>query len=118
MGDIKMAKVTVGLKLAGNLVITLGSGKELQEVELNGFSKNQFLVSDAHGITEGVDKEFWDKWREANKETKLVKGGFIFAHESNASTKAEAKEKAKVKSGTEKLNPKEQAGIETAPKQG
>lgn len=106
-----MSKVTVGLKLSGDLIIE-HDGKS---VTLNGSQKNLIQVSNGHGITPDVDKAFWEAWRTANKDTKLVKGGFIFANESNEKVKAEAKEKAKNKSGTEKLKPND-SGVETAPK--
>lgn len=102
-----MTKVTVGLKLAGDLVISV----EGKDVTLNGFSKNQ-VVQDGHGLTYGVDKDFWDKWLQENKDTKLVKGGFIFAHENAGKTKAEATEKKGNKSKTEPL--KQGDGVETA----
>lgn len=104
-----MTKVTVGLKLASDLVIETGG----KLVTINGFSKNRIEITGGHGITQDVDKALWDKWLQQNKETKLVKGGYIFAHESNEKAKAEAKEKKDTKSGTEKLK-QNSAGVETA----
>lgn len=120
-----MAVVTVGLKLASDLVIAVhpeidyskgGSSlvdSDIKLIHLNGFSKNRVEVTGGHGITHNVDKALWDKWLQQNKETKLVKGGYIFAHESNEKAKAEAKEKKDTKSGTEKLK-QNSAGVETA----
>ena len=38
------------------------------------------IVAD-FGVTEGVDKDFWDTWLEANKNTPMVQNGLIFASE-------------------------------------
>ena len=81
---------------------------------INGHAKNLIQVADGHGITE-IDKDFWDAWLAQNKETKLVKGGFIFAQETAEKAKSEAKEKRTNKSGTERL--KQGEGVETAPKE-
>lgn len=102
-----MTKVTVGLKLAGDLVLEV----EGASVVVNGHAKNLIQVVDGHGLTQ-VDKAFWDKWLQANKETKLVKGGFIFAHENAEKTKKEASEKKDNKSGTERLK-KNSGGVES-----
>lgn len=106
-----MSKVTVGLKLAGDLELELNGKKQV----VNGHAKNLIQVVDGHGLTE-VDKDFWEAWHQANKETKLVKSGFIFAQATREKAKAEAKEKRANKSGTEKL--KQGEGVETAEKVG
>lgn len=108
-----MSKVTIGLKLSGDLMISVGD----KNVLLNGSQKNLVQIENGHGITENVDKDFWEAWLQENKESKLVKGGYIFANEKTVEVKAEAKDKKDNKSGTEKLNPKEEKGIETVPKQ-
>lgn len=106
-----MSKVTVGLKLSGDLELELNGKKQV----VNGHAKNLIQGIDGHGLTE-VDKDFWDAWLAQNKETRLVKGGFIFAQETNEKAKAEAKEKRANKSGTERL--KQGDGVETAVKAG
>lgn len=105
-----MAKVVVGLKLAGDLELEVNGKTQV----INGHAKNLIQVADGHGITE-IDKDFWDAWLAQNKETKLVKGGFIFAQETAEKAKSEAKEKRTNKSGTERL--KQGEGVETAPKE-
>ena len=47
-----------------------------------------------------------EEWLKENKDRDLCKNGFIFAHGEEASTKAEAKEKATTKSKTEPLEQK------------
>lgn len=106
-----MSKVTVGLKLAGDLELEVSGKKQV----INGHARNLIQVVGGHGLTE-IDKDFWEAWFQANKDTKLVKGGFIFAQETNEKAKAEAKEKRANKSGTERL--KQGDGVETAEKAG
>ncbi|MEM8205499.1 hypothetical protein Q4R41_19025, partial [Morganella morganii] len=60
-----------------------------------------------------VDKAHWDAWFEENKGRDLVKNGLIFAHEKVKDSKAESKEKAAQKSGTEKMKQNTE-GVKTA----
>jgi len=70
-----MQTVTVGCKLPNGIVLHLGEKEQL----ING--SNSSVVIGGHGITEGVDKEFFDAWVEKNASLKFVKEGLIFAHE-------------------------------------
>jgi hypothetical protein len=102
-----MAKVTVGCKLPHGLQIRVGE----TAVVLAG--TNSSLVIGGHGITEGVDKDFFDAWMLANKDSAAVQGGFIFAHAKTDNVKAEAEEKADNRNGFEGLDPDKPApGIE------
>lgn len=91
--------VTVGCKLPNGLIIEVADKK----ATLNGL--NSTNVINSHGITE-VDKGLWDAWLSANKELSFVKKGLVFAHEKEAATKAEAKEREDNKTGLEQLDPK------------
>jgi len=93
-----MPTVTVGCKLPNGIVLHLGEKEQM----VNG--SNSSLVIGGHGITEDVDKVFFDAWMKKNAKLKFVKDGLIFAHEETDSTKAEAKEKADVKTGLEPLD--------------
>lgn len=93
-----MATVTVGCKLPHGIHMDL-DGKR---VTLNG--SNSSNVIGGHGITENVDKEFFDKWVAQRKDSPMVKNGLVFAHERSGNAQAEAKEKAKTKTGFEGLD--------------
>lgn len=102
-----MSTVTIGCKLPHGLIIELGG----KSVELAG--TNSSNVIGGHGITEGVDKSFFDKWLSQNKGAAAVRNGLIFAHEKANSAKAEAKEKEENKNGFEGIDPnRPAAGIE------
>lgn len=58
-----------------------------------------------YALTPGCPKELWDRWLEANKDSPMVKNGLIFAHGSERSAVAEAREKEAVRSGFERLDP-------------
>jgi hypothetical protein len=58
------------------------------------------------GITHGVDADFFVKWMEDNKESDVVRGGHIFASAKIGDVVAEAKDRAKEKTGLERLDPK------------
>jgi hypothetical protein len=62
-------------------------------------------ISNGAALTHGVDKDFWDLWLSQNKDHLAVKNGLIFAHEKPVNATAEAREKAGVKSGLERLDP-------------
>lgn len=57
-------------------------------------------------LTQGVPKDLWDQWSEANAESDLVRNGLIFAYASTAETADAAKDARKVRSGLEPLDPK------------
>ncbi len=63
------------------------------------------LIVGGYGITSGIPEEFWNRWLEANKDTELVRGGFIFAMKSESDARKEASSRAKLKSGLEPLDP-------------
>ena len=82
-----------------------------EEFILNGnaYPQNEApKVPLAHGfaLTYGVRKDWWDAWIMQNRLLPAVKNGLIFAHERQGKTEDEAKEKAGVKSGLERLDPK------------
>ncbi|MDE3023343.1 MAG: hypothetical protein KGI54_16090 [Pseudomonadota bacterium] len=105
----KMATVTVGCKLPHGLILEIGK----QKYVLNGAHTAQVLGFNGEriGITHNVDKDFFDKWMETHKEYQPVKAGLIFAHEKEANVIAEGKEKKKVKTGFEAIDPDKPGGV-------
>lgn len=102
-----MATVTVGCKLPHGLIIEVGN----VAVTLKG--KNSSNVIGGYGLTEDVDRDFFEKWLAANKDSAAVKNNLIFAQERATNARAEAKEKAKVKNGFEGIDPNKPApGVE------
>ena len=91
-------QLTVGCKLPQGLHLD-HAGKR---VTLNGTNSTEIIGG--HGLTL-VDKEFFDAWYDAHRDYAPVKQGLIFAHDKEASVKAEAREKASHKSGFEGINP-------------
>jgi hypothetical protein len=91
--------LSVGCKLPHGINMDI----EGKRVTLAG--TNSSLVIGGHGITENVDKEFFDKWMDMHKESPMVKDGYIFANEKTNNVKAEATEKAKRKNGFEGIDP-------------
>lgn len=106
-----MPQISVGCKLPNGLHLDHGG----KRVTLNG--SNASVVIGGHGITEGVDADFFDAWMKAHEDYQPVKQGLIFAHGKTASVQAMAKERASNKSGFEGLNPDAPApGIKPADK--
>ncbi len=64
-----------------------------------------------HGaaITGGVPREFWEKWREANARSELVRNNIVFAHREEASVRRMAADYAGQKTGLEALDPDPEA---------
>lgn len=95
----KEKTVTIGCKLPNGLVLEVGG----KSVQINGANSTQLVGG--HGITYGVDAEFWQAWLKQNADRAVVKNGFIFAHEKSVNAKAEAKEKTDTKTGQEPIDP-------------
>jgi hypothetical protein len=71
-------------------------------------------VVGGYGITPNVDKQFWDKWFEENKDYAPVAKGLIFALPSANAVRSEARDRAGVKNGMEPADRKDMAaaGVE------
>jgi len=92
------ATVTVGCKLPNGLILEVGD----KRVAVKG--SNSSLLIGGHGITENVDKEFFDTWLTQNVGLQFVKAELIFAHEKATNTAAQAKEQSAEKTGLEPLS--------------
>lgn len=124
--------VTVACKLPSGLVMRLfqshdidypmfgGGYKTVSEwrqmegaptYELNGFSHHlemapEYAIAGGYALTPGIPKDFWEMWLEQNQSADFVKNNLIFAAGSENSARAQAKEQREVKSGLERLDPK------------
>lgn len=94
-----MSTVTIGCKLPNGIWLTVGENKP---VRINGWNNNLIQGAD-HGLTENVPAALWEAWLKEHADSKLVKGGFIFASKNEKETKAQATAKKGNKSGHEQL---------------
>ncbi|MEX3614242.1 MAG: hypothetical protein VB141_10935 [Burkholderia gladioli] len=94
-----MATVSVGCKLPHGLIIQIPGSKPIR---LNG--ANSSILAHGHGVTDGVDKSFFEKWKELYKDFLPLKQGLIFSHDRADAVAAEASEKVKNRTGFEGLN--------------
>lgn len=104
------AKLVIGCKLPHGLILAVGS----EMVELNGTNSTDIIGG--YGLTPDVDASFFDAWCKENHQHPALAGGFIFAQETTAEAKAQAKDNADNKNGFEGVNPaKPGPGIEQVP---
>ncbi|WP_096978830.1 hypothetical protein [Escherichia coli] len=89
--------IVVGCKLPNGLIIE----QDGYTVTLNG--ANAANVIGGYGLTDGVDKEAFEKWLEVHKEQPYVKNELVFAQSKAASARDKARENTKVKTGLEGL---------------
>ena len=94
-----MNTVTVGCKLPNGIWLQVGDSKP---VRINGWNNNAIIGAE-HGLTENVPAELWEAWKKEHADSKLLKGGFIFATGNEKSTVAKAKEQKSNKSGLEQM---------------
>ena len=101
--------IVVGCKLPNGLVVE----QEGYTVTLKG--ANSSNVVGGYGLTEGVDKDAFEKWMEVHKNQPYVKNELVFAQAKANSAQSKANENASVKSGLEGLpQDKPAPGIEKA----
>lgn len=89
--------IVVGCKLPNGLVVEQGG----YTVTLKGANSSD--VIGGYGLTEGVDKDAFEKWLVAHKDQPYVKNELVFAQAKTNSARDKAKENAKVKTGLEGL---------------
>lgn len=111
-----MSTVNIGCKLPNGIMMAAMVGSAEVEHRINGWNQNLIQGAD-HGLTTDVPEALWDAWKEAFKESSLLKGGFIFAHKQEKAVKAEATEKKANKSGQEQM-PQVKAEADTEGKLG
>lgn len=89
--------VTVGCKLPNGLLIDV-DGKVVHLLGAN--SSN---VIGGYGLTENVDKDYFEKWLKQHANQRYVKGEMLFAQAKTNSAQSKASENAGVKTGLEGL---------------
>lgn len=95
------ATVAVGCKLPNGLHLDIGETR----VTLKG--ANAARVFGGFGVTEGVDKSFYEEWCRINAQHPALKNGLIFAEAEADSVEDRGEEQAELRSGFEQLNPNE-----------
>lgn len=108
------ATVSVACKLPHGLHIQLRKTEKTRDgeisqghgpvVTLKGANHHEAIAG--HGITHGVDKEFFDAWLKQESGQPFVKNKLVFAQDREASAVAQAKEQAKNETGFEGIDPK------------
>lgn len=99
--------VTVCCKLPNGFLIELGKRGDPDYIAVGLKGISHMRVKGAQwGITEGVRRDVWDRWRTEKKDFKFIRDGFIFAQEDRKDAEAAAKAMAGLKTGLESLMPK------------
>lgn len=94
-----MSTVTIGCKLPNGIIMEVEGAKP---VVINGWNNN-LIQGAGHGLTDNVPADVWEAWKKVHAESKLVKGGFIFANTRAEGTKDRARDQKDNKSGHEQL---------------
>jgi hypothetical protein len=99
--------VTVYCKLPNGFLIELGQrdDPDYVSVGLKGISHMRTAGAE-WGITEGVARDVWERFKKEKKDFKIIKGGFIFAQDDAKDAAAQGKAMAELRTGLEKLKPK------------
>lgn len=58
-----------------------------------------------YGITHGIPKDFWDRWLEENKDSRIVKNGLVLAWPTEQGAVDESRNREKLRSGLEPIDP-------------
>lgn len=78
-------------------------------------SFEQELRTGGYGITEGVPKEFWDKWEADNAGNHMLTGSLVMSGPDAGSLLSMAREMGAIRSGMEAADPENPApGLEKA----
>jgi hypothetical protein len=77
-------------------VVVFGGAQRIGEPQTH-------MIIGGYGVTPGVDKDHWDRWLEANKDTPMVKNGLIFAAERPEFGDGEARDRETIFTGLEPL---------------
>jgi len=89
--------VTVGCKLPNGLLIDVGG----KVTHIKG--ANSSNVIGGYGLTEGVDKDYFEKWLKEHANQPYVRDEMVFAQAKTNSAEAKASENASVTTGLEGL---------------
>lgn len=91
--------VTVGCKLPHGLHLDVDGVR----ISVNGLNSTEIVGG--HGLTPGVPKAFWERWKAEHADFVPLQRGFIFAQGKTDSAIAEAKDRKDEKTGFEGLDP-------------
>jgi hypothetical protein len=69
-------------------------------------------MSGGYRLTPGVPADFCDQWLKENADLPAVKDGLIFAHSRESYVRAQAREKAELRSGMEAIDPSKVYGAD------
>lgn len=83
----------------------------------DGFPARPVIIGGA-AMNPGVDKDFWDEWKDQNRLNPLVINGMIFAHESEEQVFGRAREEVSNVSGLEPINPRDDARMPRSTRRG
>lgn len=100
--------VTIYCKMPNGFLMELGSDRnapDYQSIGLKGI--NHMRIKGAQwGVTEGVSRDFWERWKLKMKGFKLLRNGHIFSADDAKDGAAMAKELTGLRTGLEPLKPK------------
>ena len=94
-----MAKILIGCKLPHGIVLTHPQKEELS-VTLDGLNKSAIIGSTF--VQTEVEEEFWNVWKQANKDSKLLSSGALFEAKNQKDLLSASKDTGKT--GFEPLN--------------
>jgi len=64
----------------------------------------QFLLVGRYALTSGIPEDFWEQWREQNKDSDIVERELIFAHRSMEDVEAHCRSNESLLTGLEPLD--------------
>jgi hypothetical protein len=96
--------VTVGCKLPHGIILDVktASGELVRQI-IKG--SNDARIVGGYGITENVSSELWDQWLKEHPRHKAVLNGSLFIHNELKSAISIAKERRKVETGLDPVDP-------------
>ena len=83
----------------GNPITLVGSSRAMNS------DPDAKRVVGGYGLTFGVNADYFERWKEENKATDVIRNGLVFAHENDQRVVDQAKDMKAVRSGLEPLNP-------------
>ena len=95
--------VTIGYQCPNDVILELPRSTEQHIVF--GTNHEPRTNIGATAFTHNIPKEFWDAWVALHKKQSILTEGQIFAHKTEESAKAEAKDKIRAKTGMEPIDP-------------
>lgn len=89
---------------AGDAVVLNGTAAPFGQARRDK-DGNFVVVVGGYAVTQGVPKEFWDRWIAQNATLDMVRNGLIYAHEKPVEGEAWARDHAATRTGLEPLTP-------------